>query len=280
MEKWQLGAVGALVAGFALFGFMAHQSNVNSNPYGGTVTVAGPNGGSGSTQTPFVPPTPSRFDGTTLPPWPSIKQWINTPAPVGLNALKGKPVFLEVFRTGCSHCQDAAPFMAQLHARYAPRGVQFVAIQSPATGKDPENPENDWTKVQAWTKERGYNWPVGFDEKSGWFQGNFGKDVYYPALWVIDPNGKVLTYYTGHDEAKALRLTAILEKVAPGPGDAQKRASDLLDWLTKVTNTQISAQIQDAVKKAVAAYLQQPQMTTPQGNTNSASATPTSAPPR
>ena len=160
-----------------------------------------------------------------------MKQWVNTPSPVNLSSLKGKPVFLEVFRTQCSHCNEAAPFLVQLHARYKPRGVQFVAVQSPGDYKDPENPENDWKLVQSWLKQRGYTWPVGFDAQSAWFQGKFGKGVSYPSMYLIDSSGKVVFYQSGHSAQNEVDLGVELEKLAPTKGDLRAKAESLSRFL-------------------------------------------------
>lgn len=248
MEKWKLAAIAALLCAFAGYGVFANSKANTAIVSGGTGTPTAP--------TPaFTPPKPSKYDGTTLPAWPSIKQWINTPAPVNLNSWKGKPVLVEVFRTECSHCQQAAPFLSALHTRYAPRGVEFVAIQSPGNAKDPENPENSWPLVQSWAKQRGYSWPVGFDAKSAWFQGKWGDKVLYPSLFLLDPSGKVVFFQSGHDDAKALQLAVELERIAPGKGDASARAKDILNWIMKTLSTGPGAAQQQALQEGISSYL-------------------------
>lgn len=225
MEPWKLGVIALLVAGAIGYGMFTNSpANIPVGPSNLTI-------GSGGA-VPLPVPTPSKYNGKTLPDWPNLKQWINTPAPVHLPALKGKPVLLEVFRVECSHCQDAAPYLVELHKRYAPRGVEFVAVQSPAQPDDAQSPENDWKTVQGWVKEKGYTWPVGFDAKSAWFQGKFGKDVFYPSLFLFNPNGKVVFFQSGHNLAKGLELGIQLEKIAPGNGTYLTRANDLSRFLS------------------------------------------------
>ena len=221
MEPWKLAVIAALGAGIVGYGVFANSSanhTLLNKPPGVRPTL-----GASS--------APSKFIGKTLPAWPTMKQWMNSSSPPNLALLKGKPVLLEVFRIECNHCVEAAPVLVQLHKRYAPRGVQFVGVQSPASGNDPENPENNWKTVQSWVKGNGYTWPVGFDAGSAWFQGKFGKDVYYPSLFLIDASGKVTFFQTGHDAEKALQLAVELEKIAPGKGDVQARATDLSRFL-------------------------------------------------
>ena len=207
--------IAALGAGLIGYGVHANSTpKVDLNPSG-----------------PAPSPTPAKYIGTTLPAWPSITQWANTSAPPSLVGLIGKPVLLEVFRTECSHCQQAAPFLAKLYGRYAPRGVQFVGIESPSKSPDPQWPEADWTKVQAWAKDRGYVWPLGFDDKSQWFQGKFGDKVSYPSIFLIDRSGKVIYFHSGHTAEKELDLSIELEKIVPAKGTAAANATSLMTFL-------------------------------------------------
>ena len=249
MEKWKLAAIAALLCSFAGYGVFANSS---ANQAIGT-----------GAPLPAVTPTPSPWIGKTLPAWPSIKQWVGTPAPPNLNALRGKPVLLEVFRTECPHCRDAAPVLAALHSRYAPRGVEFVGIQSPGDVKDAQNPENSWPAVQGWVKQKGYTWPVGFDAQSTWFQGQFGgKNVSYPSLFLLDKTGKVVFFQSGHDTGKAVQLAVELERIAPGQGDLNARSNDLAKWLSVPLQLQ-SADTQSSLQQDVLARLGAPKKVAP-----------------
>lgn len=222
MEPWKLAVIAALVVGTVGFGIVSNGGN--ANPLLPTPTPA--------PAPPLGPPSIfKKYMGTTLPTYPGIKQWANTPGPVNIASLKGKPVLLEVFRIECSHCQEAAPFLVALHKRYAPRGVAFVGVQSPGDLTDPGNPENNWANVQSWIKSQGYTWPVGFDANSAWFQGKFGKGVSYPSLFLLDKNGNTVFIQSGHDSNKALQLAAELEHIAPTQGNTTAQAKSLAQFL-------------------------------------------------
>lgn len=248
MEKWKIAAIAALLLSFIGYGVFANSSANRAlvsdapNPAGGQPTA-------------FTAPAPSPYDGTAFPVWTGVKQWMNTSAPPSLNTLKGKPVLVEVFRIECKHCNDAAPFVAKLHARYAPRGVEFVGIQSPADNPDPAFSENSWPQIQAWAKRNGYTWPVGFDPKRAWFKKSFGNNTWWPSMFLLDPSGKVVFFQSGHDDPKALQLAVQLERLAPGQGDPQARSNNVLKWVETNLQQQPDTDTEKSLKKGIASYL-------------------------
>ncbi len=222
MEKWKIALIASLL--LALVGFGIVQQNTD------TKAAYGP---------PPTPPSPapaSVYIGKTLPPW-SFKNWNQKPVP--LASLTGKPAFIEIFRTGCSHCNDAAPFLVALHERYGPRGLKTVAIQSPGDFKDLENPETKWPDVQSWVAQKRIKYPVAFDDGSQYFQGTVKKQVLngddkkllYPTMMFTDKTGKIDFAQTGFDVAKAIAIAVEMEKRFPTSPDMSKNAEDLLQWL-------------------------------------------------
>jgi len=245
MEKWKLAAIAAMFLVLGGFGWL------NNRPVPTTV------GNSAALVAPpaFVPDKPSKFNGKTIPSLASITTWANTKTPVDFAQFKGHPIFFEVFRTECSHCQAAAPFLVELHKRYAPRGVVFIAVQSPSDNPDPDFPENSWPTVQGWIKEKGYTWPVGFDPKRAWFKKSYGNDVTYPSMFLLDKHGKVVYFHTGHTDASAMQLSVQLERLAPGNGDASARAKDIINWVMNGTQSSADPKVRTALQSAVSSYL-------------------------
>lgn len=105
---------------------------------------------------------------------------------VSLAALHGKPVYLNFFASWCGPCNEEAPSIGQLRAKYAKRGLQVVGIdeldapgQAAAFQKKFANPYT----------------LVGIDD-SGVTGRTFGT-VAMPVHVFIDRNGTVRVYRIG-----------------------------------------------------------------------------------
>lgn len=222
MEKWKIGVIAALL--LSLIGFGVYKQDEETSAATAKPTPAGT-------------PTPLPYEGKTLPAW-KFSQWDNGKG-VSLESLKGSPALVEIFRTGCSHCQAAAPMMVDISKRYGARGLKVVGIQSPGAFKEAGNPENDWKAVQTWLSERNVKYPVAFDQGSKYFQGTLkdtfwggdGSKLLYPTLLFLDSSGRVVWAQTGHDTAKAVELAVELENQLPGQGSKEDRAKGLVKWL-------------------------------------------------
>ena len=233
MEKWKLGIIGLLLVGLLGYGIMQQKSEATVNsPVPGATSASGdaPKDGSAKNEN-----KAAKFIGQTLgsdqfPEWSELGPWQNSSQAVTVDSLKGQPALIEFFRIGCSHCQEAAPFMEALYQRYHPRGLKMVAVQSPADYKDLTNEETQWPKVQDWIKVAGLTYPVAMDKDSAYFQGSI-KGEYYPTTLISDASGVIVYGQTGHDAEKSMRLAVELEKLYPGPGTPKERAQSLMKFL-------------------------------------------------
>ncbi len=229
MEKWKLGVIGLLLLGLVGYGVTQQKSAATvDSPVPGATSA--PGDGSAKSEN-----KAAEFIGQTLgsaqfPEWSELGPWQNSAQAVTVSSLKGQPALIEFFRIGCSHCQEAAPFMEALYKRYQPRGLKMVAVQSPADYKDPTNDETQWPKVQAWIKAAGLTYPIAMDKDSAYFQGSI-KGAWYPTTLISDASGKIVYGQTGHDAEKAVALAVELEKLYPGPGTPQARAQNLMKFL-------------------------------------------------
>ncbi len=257
MEKWKLGVIGLLLLGLIGYGVTQQKSEATVNsPLPGANSASASNAGDGSAKTENKA---AKFIGQTLgsdqfSEWSELGPWQNSSQAVTLNSLKGQPALIEFFRIGCSHCQEAAPFMEALYQRYQPRGLKMVAVQSPGDYKDPTNDETQWPKVQAWITAAGLTYPIAMDKDSAYFQGTL-KGTYYPTILVSDASGKIVHGQTGHDAEKTMKLAVELEKLYPGPGAPKARAQSLMKFLLPFLYNNTTSD--PAMEKALADDLEQ-----------------------
>lgn len=136
---------------------------------------------------PQVGKTPPRF---SLPS-PDGKRTIS------LDALKGKPVYVNFFASWCGPCNAEAPSIGKLRAQYAKRGLQVVGIDElDAPG-------------QAAAFQKKYNNPYGIVAVDD--SGSVGKTyntIAMPVHVFIDRRGVVKTYRLGEMSAAEIE-TAI-----------------------------------------------------------------------
>jgi thiol-disulfide isomerase/thioredoxin len=196
MEKWKIGAILAMLVALGGYGWYSSQPQAAPPP------LPDP------TPAPSEPEAPSLV-GKPLPNWDiPAGLWTNTSKPITPADLKGSVALVEFFRIGCSHCQEAAPFMEQTYKKYASRGLKMVAIQSPSTG-DPE--ENDWLTVKNRVKQWNLTYPIAFDEGGKLFRETYKMHI-FPTVLVVDKDGVVRYFKTGHTAATAKALTDFLEQ--------------------------------------------------------------------
>ena len=204
MEKWKIGVIVLLLAGFA--GFAATQ---NKPPIAGTQKTPTPEAGqpaSKSTLDPAIAP----LIGTAPPTWNiPANLWTNTKKPLTPADLKGKVTLIEFFRIGCPHCADAAPVIESMQREYVPHGLQIITFQSPGVLDDPTNPELNWNSVKGWLKTQGATYPAAFD--TGRTLKNKTGVTTYPLSLVIGRDGKIVYGQTGHTPEKAQALAAKIE---------------------------------------------------------------------
>jgi thiol-disulfide isomerase/thioredoxin len=82
-----------------------------------------------------VPDVPPLKAGDVLPPL-EAKGWVNGAPPV-VGAAGQKLLVVDVWALWCPFCKSTAPNLVRLHAKYAPRGVQFVGLTNmPADAVD------------------------------------------------------------------------------------------------------------------------------------------------
>ena len=213
METWKGAAIGAMAAAF--IGYAAMQNRpLQSSPPGVTDGTGTTLVGSGEPMPTATPdPALTALIGTEPIKWSfPASAWANVKKPLAPADLKGKVTLLEFWRMGCSHCEEAVPFMNALRNSYGSK-LQIITFQSPGNLTDPQNMENSWPEVQKWMKQMGVAYPVAFDE--GRKLKNQYPTKYYPFVLLVGPDGKIVYTHTGHTPEKAMALSRAIDKIVP-----------------------------------------------------------------
>jgi hypothetical protein len=93
------------------------------------------------------------------PPW-HISEWLNTPAPIDLEAQHGQVVVACAFQMLCPGCvAQAIPQMKAVHELFSPQGVIVVGLHTVFEHHEAMTV----TALRAFVHEYGIRFPVGVD---------------------------------------------------------------------------------------------------------------------
>lgn len=121
-----------------------------------------------------------------------IDHWLNGP-PQTLAALRGKVVLVEFWTYSCINCVRVMPHIKDWHAKYRGQGLVVVGVHTPEYGY-----EKKLSNLQAAVKRFGITYPVAQDNNyETW---NAYGNQYWPALYLIDANGRVVYQHFGEGD--------------------------------------------------------------------------------
>lgn len=93
------------------------------------------------------------------PAW-QISEWLNTPQPLTLDALRGRVVLVEAFQMRCAACvRDALPQAMRVAKLFAGAPLVVVGIHTLFENHQAQRPE----ALRAFLDEQGITFPVGVD---------------------------------------------------------------------------------------------------------------------
>lgn len=149
--------------------------------------------------------------------------FINTPdgEPVSIRDLnaEGKTVLIDFWTYTCINCIRTLPHVEALYERYAEQGLVVIGVHTP------EFPfEREESNVRDAVQSNGLTYPVVQDNDYGTWNA-FGNQ-YWPAKYLIDPNGNVRYVHFGegdYDETE----DAVRSLLAETNGDLGDRAPDV-----------------------------------------------------
>ena len=143
----------------------------------------------------FASTSPSPGSGATqqvstqAPDFTGIDNWLNSP-PLDLKQLRGKVVLVDFWTFDCINCAHTLPHVKDWYARYRDKGLVVVGVHTPEYTF-----EHDTGNLKKAITRYGIEYPVAQDnEYATW---NAYRNQYWPALYLIDQNGKIVYSHFG-----------------------------------------------------------------------------------
>lgn len=140
---------------------------------------------------------------------PTVKLATQT-ATVDLARLKGKIVYVDFWASWCGPCKQSFPWMNDMHAKYAARGFEIVAINVDAKAADAE-------RFLATTPAK---FTVAFDAKGETPKQFAIKGM--PTSYLIDGDGKITLVHSGFRDADRAALEAAISNALTQQDKAKK----------------------------------------------------------
>ncbi len=127
-------------------------------------------------------------------------------APVRLDALRGKVVWINFWASWCPPCQQETPILRELDERYAERGLEIIGISVQETSPD---------DLRTYAERYDLGYTIGFDGSGHVFRTY--KVYALPTQFFIDTQGVIVQVINGPvDEVGAAALIeSLLPSAAP-----------------------------------------------------------------
>lgn len=119
--------------------------------------------------------------------------WFNTPAPLTLQALRGKVVLVNFWTFGCYNCVNTLPHVRAWHEQYSAQGLVIVGVHTPEFGF-----EKTADNVQAAITRLGIRHPVVQDNQFATW--NAYGNRYWPAFYLVDQQGRIRYTHFGEGQ--------------------------------------------------------------------------------
>jgi thiol-disulfide isomerase/thioredoxin len=130
--------------------------------------------------------------GAQAPEFAGIDNWINS-APLDLKQLRGKVVLVDFWTFDCINCVHTLPHVKELYSRYRDKGLVVVGVHTPEYTF-----ERDLGNLRNAVKKYGIDYPVAQDNRYATW--NAYNNQYWPALYLIDQNGKIVYSHFGEGQ--------------------------------------------------------------------------------
>ncbi len=157
------------------------------------------------------------------PDFPTQVDWLNVPAPLTMEALRGKIVLLDFWTYGCINCIHMMPILEELEAKY---GDSLVVIGVHSAKFENEGVTDNIRQI---VRRYGLAHPVINDNEFrvwGAYQ-QYGVNA-WPTFAVIDPRGNLFAVQAGEIPFEAFdRVIGGMEQYFDGVGELNREPIEL-----------------------------------------------------
>ena len=114
-----------------------------------------------------------------------------------LSDYKGKVVFLNFWATWCKPCLIEMPHIEELYKEYGLNKdeVVILGVSNPKSKEYPHNSDASKEEVIKFIEEKGYTFPIVFDETGEVYRDYFIRS--FPTTFMINKEGKIYGYISG-----------------------------------------------------------------------------------
>src|SRR4051794_19358547 len=128
-----------------------------------------------------------------------LSGWMNTGAPVTLDALRGKVVLINFWTYSCINSRRPMVYLKRWHSEYGPLGLQTIGVHSPEF-----NFEHARTNVESYVREEGILFPIAQDNKFRTWDALDNQA--WPGFYLLDRHRHMVSSRQGEDHAYEIEM--------------------------------------------------------------------------
>jgi thiol-disulfide isomerase/thioredoxin len=111
-------------------------------------------------------------------------EWLNTPHPLQMAALRGQVVLVDIWEYSCINCLRTLPYLKEWHRRYADKGLTIIGVHTPEFPFGRER-----SQVEAAVRELDIPYPVYLDNAYKMWDAYANR--FWPAKYLMDSHGYI-----------------------------------------------------------------------------------------
>jgi thiol-disulfide isomerase/thioredoxin len=186
--------------------------------------------GAGGTGALLATPGSTRAAMEEAPWFDGIDGWLNTEAPMGPAALRGRVTLVNFWTYTCIYVLRTLPYLRRWDAEYGSAGLQVVGIHTPEFGF-----EHLRQNVEASVRELGIRYPVGQDNSYQTWRA-WGNRA-WPSFYLVDRDGGIVMLREGEGHGFELEQ-AIRGLLGLSPAETRRHPGDDMD-LSRIRSPEV-----------------------------------------